>query len=189
MADHVEDFDMGTEGEASASPNALKQFRKSLQDAISLTEQIAQVEDDLKAMKSTLQAIRTGRLPDLMAEIQTDHFTHAGYEAKLSDFVSGSLPKDEDKRKTALDWLEKNDGGGIITTDVSVAFAKSQHNEALDVAGHLRDEGHPVKVASGVNAQTLQKFARDRIRDGEKIDTEKLGLYVGKVVKLKEIKS
>ena len=187
MADNAQDFDMGTEGGAAASPNSLEQVRKSIQEMIDLQEMIEQMEEDLKAAKSSLQNMRTVKVPDLMAEIQSDHFNHAGYEVKLTEFVSGSLPKDEKKRKKALTWLEKNDGAELITTSVSVDFGKSQHNMALDVAGRLKEEGHPVNVVSGVHAQSLQKFARDCIRDGKKIDTETLGLYTGKVVKTKKL--
>tara|TARA_R110000824_G_scaffold15883_3_gene66569 strand:+ start:10459 stop:11028 length:570 start_codon:yes stop_codon:yes gene_type:complete len=189
MAKHVDDFDVGTVGDVSASPDALAQLRNSIQDMIGMEEAISTMEDDLKAAKASLQIMRTGRLPDLMAEIQSDHFTHEGWEVKLSDFVSGSLPKDPEKRKLAMDWLEANEAEGLIKTDVKLTFGRSQHNEAVSVAEGLIEEGHAVDVQSGVHAQTLQSFAREKIRNGEDIDCELLGLYTGKVVKAKKVKS
>jgi hypothetical protein len=188
MAKHADDFDVGTDGEASASPDALVQIRKNIQDMIDLEMTISQYEDDLKAAKHSLQILRTGRLPDLMAEIQSDHFNHGGWDIKLTDFVSGSLPKDPEKRQAALDWLEKNEADGLIKTDVSLAFGRSQFDEATKVAEGLIEEGHAVNVTSGVHAQTLQAFARERIRNGEDIDCEVLGLYTGKVVKATKVK-
>jgi hypothetical protein len=189
MADHVDDFDVGTKGEASASPDALVNLRESIQTMIDLEKNIAILEDDLKAAKHSLQSIRTGRLPDLMAEIQSDHFTHDGWECKLTDFVSGSLPKNPNKRAAAIKWLEKNEAGGLIKTDVNLSFGRSQYDEANELADNLIKEGHAVVLSSGVHAQTLQAFARERIRNGDDIDCEVLGLYTGKVVKAIKVKS
>lgn len=187
-ADVSQAFDPGVDGEASASPDALATLREAIQEMIDLEIIVASLEEDLKAARKSLHSLRTGRLPDLMAEIQSDHFTHNGWECKLSDFVSGSLPKDPDKRKAALDWLEDHEAGGLIKTDVSLSFGKSQHNEAISLAEGLIADGHAVEVLSGVHAQTLQSFARERIRKGEDIDCELLGLYTGKVVKAKPVK-
>jgi len=84
-----------------------------------------------------------------------------------------------------MDWLEANEGGSLIKTDVALAFTKSQHNEAIDLARRLEEQGFAPSVQSGVHAQTLQAFARERIRNGDQIDTDVLGLYTGKVAKLK----
>lgn len=189
MGTDAEDFDLGAEGEASASPDVLARLRKELQEMLDLAAGIEQLEEDLKAAKKTYQALRTSRIPDLMGEIQSDHFTHDGWDFKLTDFVSGSLPKDPEKRKKALEYLEAHDGAGLIKTNVSMEFGKSQHNEALSVAAGLEKDGHPVSVESGVHAQTLISFGRKRMRDGDDIDFELLGLYAGKVAKAKRVKS
>jgi hypothetical protein len=188
MADHADEFDVGTDGEASASPDALAQLRNSIQDMIALEAVISEFEDDLKAAKQSLQTLRTARLPDLMAEIQSDHFTHGGWEVKLSDFVSGSLPKDPTKRAAAIKWLEDHDGSGLIKTEIKMSFGRSQYEEAESVAEGLIEEGHAVSMTSGVHAQTLQSYARERIRSGDSIDCDALGLYTGKVVKATKIK-
>lgn len=188
MSNIADEFDFGADGEAQASPDALARLRSSLQEMFDVEAAIENMEGDLKAAKKMLQLLRTGRIPDLMGEIQSDHFTHAGFEVKLSDFVSGSLPKEGQKRTAALEYLEKHDGSSLIKTGVSLDFGKSQHNEALDLANRLMEEGHTVSVQSGVNAQTLQKYARDRIRDGDPIDAEVLGLFVGKIAKAKPVK-
>jgi hypothetical protein len=188
MTNAADEFDVGGQGEAQASPDALAQLREAIQELVSLEETIEQMEEDLKAAKKQREALRTGRIPELMAEIQSDHFTHAGYEIKLQDFVSGSLPKEPDRRQKAIQWLEANGADGLIKTDLQLQFGRSQHNEALSVADELRQEGYEPRVESGVHAQTLQAFARERIKNGEPIDTETLGLYTGKVAKTKKVK-
>lgn len=179
-----DEFDIG--GEASASPSeTLEALHSSLEEAIALEEAVAQMEDDLKAAKATLHKVKSVRIPDLMDQLQMDEVKFRGWSVKVQDFVSGSLPKDPERRKKALQWLEDNDAAGLIKTEVKVAFGKSQHNEALSVAAQLESQGHAPNVDSGVHSATLQSFARQRIKDGDPIDTEALGLYVGKVAKLK----
>ena len=183
----VDDFDLGTEGEASASPDALVRLRTIIQELVGLQTAVEQMEDDLKAAKHSLQSIRTGRLPDVMAECGSDHFTHNGWEIKLAEFVSGSLPKDPAKRRLALDWLEKNDGAGLIKTSVTMEFGKDQHSEAVDLAEKMVRDGLSPTLISGVNSQTLQAWGRVRIKEGDPISLETLGLFAGKVAKARKV--
>lgn len=177
------EFDMG--GEPQGSPDTLEALHKSLEEVITLEDMVAQMEADLKAAKSTLHTMKSSRIPDLMDQLQMDRISFRGWDVRVSDFVSGSLPKDPMKRAAALRWLEENDGAGLIKTELKLAFGKSQHNEALDLASRLETEGHAPNVESGVHSATLQSFARQRIKDGDPIDTETLGLFVGKVAKMK----
>jgi len=178
------EFDMG--GEASASPDTLEVLHTLLGEAITLEQMVAQMEEDLKAARANLHTMKSSRIPDVMDQLQMDQLSFRGWTVKINDFVSGSLPKDPEKRQKALQWLEQNDASGLIKTEIKVAFGKSQHNEALEVAGRLVSEGYAPNVESGVHSATLQSFARQRIKEGDPIDTEVLGLFVGKVAKLQE---
>lgn len=182
-----EEFDMG--GEATASPDKLEALNAALEEAIQLEETVEQMEEDLKAAKKALHTLRSGRIPDMMDELAMDAVTFRGWKVTINDFVSGSLPKDPEANQRAIRWLEDEGAGGLIKADLVVSFGKSQHNEALDLAGRLESEGLAPKVNSGVHAQTLHAFARERIRNGEPLDLDLLGLYVGKVAKLKKVAS
>jgi hypothetical protein len=186
MMDNSE-FDLGN-GAAQAAPDTLANLNASLEEAVALELMCEQMEEDLKAAKKTLQAMKTGRIPDLMAEMQMEECVHNGWRVKIADFVSGSLPADPDKRARAIIWLEQNEGGGLIKTEVSIEFGKSQHDEAIEIAEQLKAEGYAPKVDSGVHSATLQAFARERIKNGDSIDTEVLGLYTGKVAKFGKVK-
>lgn len=177
------EFDMG--GEASASPDTLAALHNLLEETISLEEVVETMEEDLKAAKSALHALKANKIPDMMNQMQMDQLSFKGWNVKINDFVSGSLPKNPEKRAAALRWLEAHDGSGLIKTEVKVSFGKSQHDEALSVAHKLEAEGHAPNVESGVHSATLQSYARQRIKEGDPIDTETLGLFVGKVAKLK----
>lgn len=181
---NVDEFDMGG---ASAPSDKMDALNAAIEEAVALEEAVAQMEDDLKVAKKALNVLKGGRIPDLMDELQMDEVSFRGWKVKIDDFVSGSLPKEGDRHERAVRWLEEHGAGGLIKTDLTLAFGKSQHNEALDLAGRLEAEGLAPIIKSGVHTQTLHAFARERIRSGEPLDIEVLGLYVGKVAKLKQV--
>lgn len=182
-----EDFNFEEQGAAALAPDALARLNEKLAEAIDLKNAVDQMEDDLTAAKKQLNALNTQVIPDMMAELGMDEVTQRGWKIKVGEFVSGSLPKDEEARARAIRWLEDHDAGELLKTNLSVGFSKSQHNVALDLAAHISERGYPAKVESTVHPQTLLGFARERLKNGEPLDTEVLGLYTGRVAKFKRV--
>ena len=180
-------FDIGGGAEKSA-PGHLALLNRHLEEAVALENAAEQLENDLKATRGSLQILKTKTIPDLMAEMMLDEIVWNGWKAKIADFVSGALPQDPERRAKAIQWLEEHEGGALIKTEVSVSFGKSQRNEAMAIAADIERAGFAPNVAFGVHSATLQAFARERIKNGDPIDTEALGLYVGKVVKFGKVK-
>jgi hypothetical protein len=185
MSEFAEEFDIGGEGAEKSAPDSLARLIDMSKELLKMEELVEQAEEDLKAMKSSLQLLRTGRIPDMMNEIGISSITVDDRVIEVSDFVSGSLPKDPEKRARAIAWLDSVGAGGLLKTEVTVEFGRNQHNEALSLAGELREKGHAMDVTSNVAPQTLLKFARDKLKAGEPIDFEALGLYTGKIAKVK----
>jgi hypothetical protein len=181
-------FDFETEGAASAAPANLDLLNSKLDEAVSLKEMVDQMEEDLAAAKKQLYVLNTIALPDLMAELGVDEMTRNGWKVKVTDFMSGTLPKEEDKRAKAIKWLEDHDAASLIKTDISVTFGRDSHEEALSIAQRLIDEGYAPTVNSGVHPQALAAFGRERLKNGEELDTELLGLFAGKVAKYTKAK-
>lgn len=180
----VSEFDMGAE--ETASQDVLARLHAALEEATAMEEVVEQLEQDLKAAKATLHKMRTGIVPDIMTEIQMDKTTWNGWDVSVSDFVSGSLPREPDKKARAIEWLEGNEGGSLIKTKLNVDFGKGEKEKADKLAALLVTKGLEPKVEVGAHAQSLQAFARERIKNGEPIDTEVLGLYTGRVAKFKK---
>ncbi len=183
--ENQEEFDFGPPVAAAEPLKALQTF---IQEAIDLEALAEQQENELKATKAALQRLKTGQIPDLMAEIQADKINFRGWEVQVSDFVSGSLPKDDCAREKAIGLINEYGAGGIIKTEVVVQFGRSQHNHAVSFYQSLVEAGHSAEMKRGVHSQTLQKFARERIEAGEQIDLESLGLFTGKFARWKEAK-
>ncbi len=162
---------------------------RQLGEVTSLIATVDQLEADLKAAKAELHRLRADVIPDYMAQIAISELTWNGFNVTVDDFVSGSLPKGGKERAEAIKWLEDHDAGGLITTDVSVKFPRSQHLEAVKIANRLKKDGFAPSLQSTVHAQTLQAYARERMRNGESVPQLTLGLYIGKVAKIKPVES
>lgn len=178
------EFDIAPEVEDTQ----LVRLRQELHRMIGQSQLVEQLEADLAQAKKLLHEIRTKNVPDIMAEIQSDHFNFGGYEVKVEDFVSGSLPKDPEKKQKAIDLLSEYGADGLLKTELSLEFGKSQHNEAINLYHELQEQGYGAFINSTVHPMTLMSWAKQRLRDGEEIDLEALGLYAGKVAKLKVLK-
>lgn len=190
-----DEFDVGA---GASAPAAGAPLIEAVSEADHMEQLIKQTEEDIKAMRSALHKIRSKRIPDLMAEIGLSEFKHelpdGGWiKVKIADLVSGSLPKDadgdeviegENPREAAIEHLIDLGGESLIRSTVALDFAKSQHNEALDLVAQLQEKGYTVSFAETVHPQTLQAFAREKIASGEPIDPEKLGLFTSRIAKL-----
>lgn len=181
----MEEFDVPMD----VPTDKLEILNNHLSEAIALERMIATWDEDLKTARAALHKARTGTIPDLMAELQMDEVTFKGWKVTVSDFVSGSMPKEATKLAAAIKWLEDHEAGGLIKTAIAVSFGREQNEEAKATYEGLVSEGLAATMGSTVHAQTLQSFARQRIKDGDPIEPEILGLYVGKVAKMKEVKA
>ena len=185
MADTLEDLfgDMGDD--LASSPASLAQITETAEKAVNMQRQCDAVEAELKEMKGELRKLKEDILPRQMASLNLTKFSLAdGTTIKVDDFVSGSIPKDPEKRDIAMAWLAANNGEGLIKTEVSISFGKAEHAKAVDVATDLKQRGLPVQMETGVHPMTLQSFARECMRTGTHIDLDALGLYVGRVAKI-----
>lgn len=108
---------------------------------------------------------------------------------EISTFVTGSLPKEEQARKKAIDWLTENGQHGLIKSEVAVAFSRDQYEVAEELCRKLNDEGFPVTLDTSVHASTLQAWAKESLKSGAaNIPFELLGLGHGQYVKVTEPK-
>lgn len=181
-------FDTSVEDIKNDSDPAIKRLVKLADAAVNHEELVIDLERNLNEAKGFLNNIKTIEMPDLMAECGLTEFTHtSGAKLKLTNFVSGSLPKEPDKRQLAIDELTKmgKNAENLIKTNVSVLFDKEEHKKALVLAEELRKLKFDVVVDSGVHHSTLAAFARECLKKGIQINTEVLGLYAGKTVDIK----
>lgn len=175
--------------EAPVEPHpALAALKQAMEEAIGLEEQAEQLEEDLKAIRSRLRHLQATQVPEMMMTIGLDTMVSGDWSVSLQEQVSGSLPKDQEARERAIEWLEDHDAADLIKTDVALKFGRSQHNEALALAAELAEKGFEPQVDHGVHSSTLHAYVRERLRDGQDIDLELLGCNVISIAKFKRRK-
>lgn len=180
------DFDQGVVGDVPS--DLIKKLSAKLEEAVDLKAIIDQLEADVTAAKRQLHSINTTQIPDMMTEMGIDEITQNGWKITIKDFVSGSLPKDPEKKRDALKYLEENEGAELIKTTVNVMFTREERKEALKLYSKLASEhGQFTKMESSVHPQTLASYARERMRNGEQLDAEMLGLFTGRVAKYAKV--
>ncbi len=165
-----------------------------LAEASRLVEQLRRINRECEEAKDRADKLgkqahhlKTTVIPEALAKAGVGGFTLTdGTEVSIGDFVSGSLPKDPARRDRAVQALVEMDGEALIKTKVVVEFPRSGHNEALSLRGELEAKGYTATATSDVHPQTLMAFAREKLKNGEPLDTEALGLFVGRTTKLKE---
>lgn len=162
----------------------LEELRQLAVDLQELEAQASSLEEMLDATKKQIHHQATFVMPEKMTEAGVLEFTlSSGKRVGLKPFVSGSLPKDAGREK-AIAWLEENGGGPLLTTNVVVKFPKSRHGDALELAEDLQEEGYLPTLETGIHPQTLYAFVRERLKRGEEVDADVLGLFVGQKVKV-----
>ncbi len=147
------------------------------------------LEGKLDFIKKRLHHLRTVQVPEAMSAAQLSEFKLAegeyeGVKVKVGDFVSGSLPKDDTKRQKAVQLLEKYGAASLIKDTVVIEVPKAKGNEIHHLLSEIAKMGFTAERRSDVHQQSLTAFARERLRKGEDVDAETLGLFVGRSTKL-----
>lgn len=182
--DYMSAFDQAADTNLETNPS-ISGLLEQAEQLISLENQIADLEQLLKALTSKATSLKTQIIPDKMAELGLNSFsTPSGNKLRVEDFVSGSLPKDPWKRDRAIKALEQWGAGGLIRNEISMLFGVRQHNEALDLAENLRGQGFDCEVKHGVHPQTYLSIIRERLAEGQHVDADEMGVFIGRKTKV-----
>lgn len=167
------------------SSSVLNDLLDKAEEMIRLEAQISDLEQLMKQLSGRNNELKTVIIPDKMAEIGITEFAvPSGQRIKVEDFVSGSLPKDPERRNSAIEALEEWGATGALKNEVVLSFEKSQHNEAMAIVDDLRQRGYQCEVTSGIHPQTYLALIRERLAAGETIDPERMGIFIGRKTKV-----
>lgn len=140
---------------------------------------VEEMEERLTAAKSELRRIETEDLPELMREIGMKSFQlEDGSVVEVTDEVDCSIT--EANRARAHDWLLANGFGGLIKTEVVVAFGKGEHEAAMkcaeEVGGVAQERVHP---------STLKSFIKEQMAKGAAVPFDLFSVHPYSKAKLK----
>lgn len=191
MTEDVELFDVaGEEGENSPS-NVVERIVVIAKECAELEETIESLNEALKAQSGRFHHLKSKLLPELMAEAMLPEFKWLdptsnlpGVKIKIADYVSGSLPKEEFDREVAIEKLVEHGGEKLLTATITIDFPKSEREVAMKLLEELEGRKLDISFKEGVHAQTLCAFVREKLKNGEEIPYEELGVHVGKTAKI-----
>ncbi len=177
--------------------DALKALRAKLAATRDDIMELQDVEAKAKDIKARITKAKTQELPDTMEELG---LTSLGLEAEgnlpafqvvSKPFYNANIAADwpVEKRLGAFNYLEDENAGDLIKTEVTVAFNRDQRDEAKALIQRLRDEGLDVQVKQGVHPQTLTAWLREMVETHKRVPTlDIIGGFIGRVVDLKPVK-
>lgn len=173
---------------SAPSVGELSSIEALVNRALQLTNEVESVEEYLKKLKAELHVITTTSLVDALASAGTTEFRTKDVQVKVKDFISGSLPKEEIARREALQWIESVGAADIIKNHLEADFGKNQDNMVARVEELLLEMDIPFQRARDVHHSTLKSFAQERMKSGEELPLERLGLFAGRKADIKALK-
>lgn len=188
-------------GSATIDAEQKALVRKAVEEAAAIALRIEKGSALLKDLKEQLHKITTETLPATMARAGTslyavDDGPMIGWKVEVKPFVGGALigPKPDDdeaeriektkKREAAFEWFRSVEAGDLIKNILVAEFGKGEDNKAGEVKEKLNEIGVNFEITTSIHPQTLLSFVRERMKNGEEVPLEDLGLFAGRNAKL-----
>lgn len=131
-------------------------------------QELNKTEARLKELKEDYRKIAEGEIPDLMAELGVKEFTLENgakivVDRKITTHISQA------NWEAARDWLVSHKCDSLIKTEVKAEFDKGHRAEADALIGSLKHHGTKHTFKQYVHPQTLSKFVRDWLEEGDEL--------------------
>ena len=168
-------------------------FEKDQQDAMSRTENIQSLadqvqrlegilrrielsENSLKDLKKEHQRISGEVIPTMMSEMGLSELKlQDGSHLKVSTSYRATIT--EANKEAAFNWLRNNGLGDIIKNEISVSFGRNEDNKAASYAELAKGQGFQPTQKMKVEPMTLKALVRERIEAGKEMPTELFGVF------------
>lgn len=153
----------------------LSALAKLASEQRSLENEIADMEEQLKARKEALAAVSEYKIPELMNEIGVTEFRLSnGLRVSVKPFYSGKITDPE-----AYEWLESNNFGDLIKTDLIFSHRANESEFYQDLIKLAEELSLEYKRKTAVHPMTLNAFIKERILAGDKFPRELFNVYTG----------
>jgi len=138
--------------------------------------ELKRLEQEAKAVKKIVTSLEREDLPALMNELGLTKFTLTdGSEVKIKEEVDASITKSNPG--PALKWLLDNKFGGLIKTEVAMAFGRGDRVVADKVTEELKELGYSPELKEAVHPGTLKAFVKEQMTAGNKIPMDLFNVF------------
>ncbi len=164
--------------------NSLAELSDIVSDHQKKSQQVADLEAEVKELKEQIRKIEMETLPDTMLQIGVETFTTTeGIDITVKPIVTGSIPKKN--TVPAMQWLRKNGHEDIIKQVLTLSFSKGQSDQAVKLCTELEDQGFAPTSNESVHTSTLKSWAKEQIENGKVIPLELLGIFHARKAQIK----
>ena len=149
-------------------------------------DEVAELEDKLKAKKAEADDIGSRVIPELLSEQGLSEIKLAdGSKVSVKKRFRATLPKDDLRRESAYQWLRDQGLGDIIKNNVSVSFGKGEDNKAKQLLDLAVGNGYEPNQREKVEPMTLKALYRERVESGLDMPSDVFHLFVKDETKMK----
>ena len=142
-------------------------------------DEIAELEDKLKAKKAEADDISSRVIPELLQEQGLQEIKLAdGSKVSVKKEFRATLPKDDLRREAAYQWLRDQGLGDIIKNNVSVSFGKGEDNKANQLMDLAVANGFTPQQKSDVAWNTLTALYEERVKAGLDMPSDVFSLWI-----------
>ena len=175
-------------------------FEQDQQDAMSKTENIQSLadqvemleglhkrietsENNIKDLKKEYQRISGEVIPTMMSEMGLAELKlQDGSHLKVSTSYRATIT--EANKEAAFNWLRNNGLGDIIKNEILVSFGRNEDNKAATYAELAKGQGFQPTQKMKVEPMTLKALVRERIEAGKEMPMDTFNVFVGNRTKL-----
>lgn len=150
---------------------------------LQLRANVERLETELIDAKADVRRVEQEDLPDLMQELGLETFKlKTGETIEVKPEVDCSISAE--RRAAAHSWLVDRGFGGLIKTEVTVAFGRGDHAAAEDFAEEVAKSGKQPEIVERVHPSTLKAFVKEQMAAGTQIPFDLFGVHPYSKVKI-----
>lgn len=181
--------------------DSLKTLSQEASKVVELQERIKKGEQLLKDLKKEVETKTRTTIPEIMQEVGMKSFhLDTGHSVNVKPFIECSIPsntsintcRDGDKRNELIDrkeqcfeWLEENQGGGLISDVITIPIPKGDEVFRSSVLDVLENQGFNFSEDKTVHAGSLKKFLKEKLELGGEVPKELFSLFQGERAEIK----
>ena len=142
-------------------------------------DEIAALEEQLKSKKAEADDIGSRVIPELLAEQGLSEIKLSdGSKVSVKKEFRATIPKDDARRESCLQWLRDQGLGDIIKNNVTVSFGKGEDDKAEQLLNLAADNGFRPQQKSDVAWNTLTALYQERVQSGLDMPSESFSLWI-----------
>ena len=142
-------------------------------------DEIAELEDKLKAKKAEADDISSRVIPELLQEQGLQEIKLSdGSKVSVKKEFRATLPKDDLRRESAYQWLRDQGLGDIIKNNVTVSFGRGEDNKAQQLLDLAVANGFQPQQKSDVAWNTLTALYEERVKAGLDMPSDVFNLWI-----------